>query len=132
MKKLALLALVGGLFSAHSYADSVSCYVDTAKYDRYSQGFCYGSETRENWTPKVSFKVNTTKSVTRVDWVFSGSYNRSSASNCTSTQCAVEVFKTEGRVQACVDKIYYADYTWEDVNWCADAEYLFTDGGFHY
>lgn len=131
MKKLiALMALVAGLFSVNSYANSVSCYVDTMKYDNYTQNRCWGAESNPQFSPKVAFKVNTSKEVARVDWTFSGIYDRSSASKCTGTTCVVDVYKIEeGYMTACVDKIYYKDYTWADVNWCADAEYMYSRSG---
>ncbi|TMP82410.1 hypothetical protein CWB73_04755 [Pseudoalteromonas phenolica] len=132
MKKLiALMAFVGGLFSVNSYADSVSCYVDTSKFDYYSQDFCIGSESRPNYRPVVSFKVNTVKDVSRVEWKFSGRY-KTPASSCTGSRCLVEVYSRESRMTACVDKVYYTDYTWEDVNWCATAEYIYTSGNIHF
>ncbi|ALO40698.1 hypothetical protein [Pseudoalteromonas phenolica] len=130
MKKLiALMALVVGLFSTNTFANSVSCYVDTMKYDNYTQNRCFGGETYPNFSPKVVFKVNASKEVARVEWKFSGMYQSASVANCTGTTCIVDVYQTEGYMTACVDKIYYKDYTWADVNWCADAEYMYTRNG---
>jgi len=129
MKKLATLMLLFGMFSTNAMADSVSCYVDTMKYDEYRQGLCFGGETNWQFTPKIAFKVNTNRAVESVVWKFSGVYDRSSASQCEGTSCIIDVPKVEANVTACVDKIYYSDFTWADVNWCATAEYMYTNGG---
>ncbi|MDK9682555.1 hypothetical protein [Pseudoalteromonas shioyasakiensis] len=130
MKKLfTILTLISGLFTANAFANSVSCYVDTMAYDNYTQNRCFGGETNPNWAPKVAFKVNTSKDVSRVEWVFSGTYNSASVADCTGTTCLVDVYKVESSVRGCVDKIYYTDYTWADVNWCADAEYMYSRSG---
>ncbi|MDB2356183.1 MULTISPECIES: hypothetical protein [unclassified Pseudoalteromonas] len=128
MKKIYLVvALFASVFSTNVFANSVSCYVDTMAYDNYSQNRCFGGESNPNFDPKVVFKINTSKAVSNVEWVFNGTYDRST--NCNGTTCIVDVYKVESSMTACVDKIYYTDFTWEDVNWCATAEYMYSRSG---
>ncbi|MBQ4845633.1 hypothetical protein [Pseudoalteromonas sp. MMG005] len=117
MKK-AVLALIGAtLFSGAALASSVSCYVDTRAYDEYRQGICFGGESLTHTRQGAAvFKVNTSKPVQSVEWDISR-YN----ANCSGTTCIVRVGLGEHEVNACVDKIYYKDFTWADVNWCATA-----------
>ncbi|KID58080.1 hypothetical protein JF50_04910 [Pseudoalteromonas luteoviolacea] len=129
MKKRYLMAVAAGVLSFNSFASSVSCYVDTMAYDQYRQGNCWGGEHYPGFAPAVVFKVNASKPVARVDWVFRGQYRNVRGGTCTSTTCIVDVRSGEGEVTGCVDRIYYKDYTWKDVNWCADATYYYSDGG---
>ncbi|KZN48186.1 hypothetical protein L1077_05630 [Pseudoalteromonas luteoviolacea] len=129
MKKRYLLAIAASALSFNSFASSVSCYVDTMAFDEYREGSCWGGEHYPGFSPNVAFKVNADKPVSKVDWVFSGRYSNVRGGTCSSTTCLVDVYQGEGEVTACVNRIYYKDYTWKKVNWCANAFYYYTDGG---
>ncbi|TMP40833.1 hypothetical protein CWB96_08900 [Pseudoalteromonas citrea] len=124
MKK-SILALLGAtLFSGTALANSVSCYVDTDAYDQFSKGNCQGAEYRPY--PRqgaVVFKLDAAKPVQSVTWSIPGY-----SSSCSGTTCIVRVGLGEHSVNACVDKVYYKDYTWADVNWCAGGFATYWDG----
>ncbi|AQQ00037.1 hypothetical protein B0W48_09695 [Pseudoalteromonas aliena] len=130
MKKIYSILLGASMFSGAAMADTVSCYVDTQAYDQYSENQCFGGGPLSNHRQgAVVFKVNASKPIQSVTWNISAFGAIPRANSCNGSTCIVDVGRGERNVEGCVDKIYYKDYTWADVNWCATANaYYWADG----
>ncbi|MEI8604828.1 hypothetical protein [Pseudoalteromonas sp. B160] len=130
MKKIYLVLFGAAMFSSATMANTVSCYVDTDAYDNYTENYCYGSGQLSNHRQgAVVFKVDVSKPVQNIIWTVDGFLAKPRSNSCTGEICIVDVRHGESEVSACVDKIYYQDYTWADVNWCANASTNFWGEG---
>lgn len=128
MKQTMLLLIAGALFSSAAAANSISCYVDTRALDYPTENACRGKDRLSpyQYYGKVVFNVNTNKTINHIEWAVSGD---NFGYTCDSKGCVVKVGTGENIVKACVDKVYYQDNTWADVNWCATAiSYFALDG----
>ncbi|KPH95306.1 hypothetical protein AMS58_08115 [Pseudoalteromonas porphyrae] len=130
MKKIYLALLGASMFSGVAMADTVSCYVDTQAYDEYRENQCFGGGPLSSYRQgAIVFKVNASKPIQSVTWNIASYGATPRPNSCNGNVCIVDVGRGEHEVEGCVDKIYYKDYTWADVNWCATATANYWAGG---
>jgi len=124
--------LIFSFLSFQSLAAHVECVISgTPTQQTYTADFCSSNLTTSNGG--VHFRLVADKEVDRVEWTKSiddTAVSRPRWSSCTGTSCYVS-FSTQGTMfataDACATKVYYKDFTWENVDSCATG--IFSYGG---
>lgn len=114
-KTLSALALI--LASSSSFAANMECMVDTAGWDQWGEGYCFGMEFTFDRAPNdATWRItNLNKTISSVIWSEATQGCSSTATYCTKSIPPYAEFVGKAT-------ILYADGTWENVQATASFE----------
>lgn len=132
MKLIKSILALTVLFSSSAFATHVECVISgTPTQQTFTPDNCFSQLSTSNGG--VYFRLVADKPIDHVVWSKSinGSVSNVRWSSCTGSNCSVNFTTngTFGEATACATRVYYKDFTWENLNACAYGNFFGGGGG---